>query len=123
MNNDDLELAKTRIKNAYIGGVIIGVATLLFTIVAITSGNNILGFDAWALLDVILIFGLTFGVYKKSRVCAVLLFLYFVISKIILFMETGKPIGLIMAFLIGYHLFRGVQGTITYHKVIRGTEH
>ena len=123
MNNDDLELAKTRIKNAYIGGAIIGVATLIFTLVAIRSGNNILGFDAWALLDVILIFGLTFGVYKKSRVCAVLLFLYVVISKIILFMETGKPIGLIGAFIFGYHLFRGVQGTILYHKVVKGTEH
>jgi hypothetical protein len=122
MNNAELELAENRIKNAYIGGVIIGAVTLLFTIVAITYGDNMLGLDAWALLDVVLIFGLTFGVYKKSRVCAVLLFLYFVVSKIILFMETGKPVGLIVAFIFGYHLFRGAQGTITYHKVIRYAE-
>lgn len=53
MNNADLELAKNRIKNAYVGGAIIGVMTLILTIVAIKSGHNLLGFDAFALLDVI----------------------------------------------------------------------
>ena len=96
--------------------------TLLFTIAAISSGDNLLGLDTWALLDVCVIYGLTYGVYKKSRVCAGLLFSWIVVGGIIILLETqmgsvslGRIVGSI---LFGYHFFRGFQGTITYHRLV-----
>jgi hypothetical protein len=120
--SQELQLAERRIKNAYIGGTIQGTATLLFTMAAIASGSNILGLDAWALLDVGLIYGLTYGVYKKSRVCAGLLFGFTLIGGVIMLVETemgsvylGRIVGSV---LFGYHFFRGFQGTITCHRLV-----
>lgn len=59
-----------RIKNAWITGIVSGSITLIFTLIAM-NGSQILGFSIWNLSDVALIFGLTFGIYKKSRACAV----------------------------------------------------
>src|SRR3546814_16318433 len=50
------------------------------------SGTEMLGFSAWELFDVALILGLAFGIYKKSRTCAVLMLAYFIVAKSACFM-------------------------------------
>jgi hypothetical protein len=107
-----------KIKSAWIAACISGVITLVVTLIAM-SGTELLGFDAWSLLDVGMIFALAFGIYKRSRACAVTMLAYFVISKIILMVESGKPSGLLMALIFGYYFWQGVQGTFTYHKLKR----
>ncbi len=108
-----------KIKNAWIAGIISGCITLAVTIIAM-SGTSILGFSSWELIDVALIFGLTFGIYKKSRTCAVLMLVYFIISKIMIMAETGKPSGIIVALIFIYYYFQGMIGTFQYHKLMRG---
>jgi hypothetical protein len=107
-----------KIKSAWIAACISGVITLVVTLIAI-SGTELLGFDAWSLLDVGMIFALAFGIYKRSRACAVTMLAYFVVSKIILMAESGKPSGLLMALIFGYYFWQGVQGTFIYHKLKR----
>ena len=111
----DMAKADAAIKNAWIAGIISGVITLIVTVVAM-SGYSFMGFSALNLLDVALIFGLTFGIYRKSRVCAVIMLIYFVGSKIYLWMDTGKLSGLPLALLFGYYFFQGMLGTFTYHS-------
>lgn len=108
------DIAK-KIKSAWVAGCISGVVTLGVTLLAM-SGTQALGFTAWSLLDVALIFGLAFGIYKKSRTCAVLMLAYFVLSKIILMMEAGKPSGLLVALIFGYFYVQGILGTFAFHK-------
>lgn len=106
-----------KIKAAAIAGVISGCITLLLTLIA-TFVQDVTGFiDAWTFLDVLLIFGLTFGIYKKSRSCAVVMLVYFVCSKIYVYMATGKALGLFFTAIFLYYYFRGVQGTFAYHKL------
>jgi serine/threonine-protein kinase len=81
------------------------------------SGTAVRGFDAWSLLDVALIFGLSFGIYKKSRVCAVLMLAYFIVSKIVLMLEAGKPSGLLVALIFAYFYVQGIRGTVAFHKL------
>lgn len=104
-----------KIKSAWVAGCISGAVTLAVTLLAM-AGTQALGFTAWSLLDVALIFGLTFGIYKQSRVCAVLMLAYFVLSKIILMMEAGKPSGLLVALIFGYFYVQGILGTFAFHK-------
>lgn len=66
--------ANSQIRSAWIAGTISGVVTLIFTFILETPGMFI---------DVLLIFGLTWGIYKKSRICAVIMFIYFILSKIV----------------------------------------
>ncbi len=112
-----LEVLK-KIKNAWICGIITGSITLIVALLAL-AGVSLLGATGWELVDVALVFGLTFGIYKKSRVCAVLVFIYFVGSKVLLMMEGGKPGGLIMSVLLAYYFAQGVAGTFQYHKLMR----
>jgi hypothetical protein len=81
------------------------------------AGTEMLGFSAWQLVDVGLIFGLAFGIYKRSRACAVVMLTYFVISKIILMAEAGKPSGVVLSIIFTYYFWQGVSGTFACHKL------
>ena len=107
-----------RIKNAWITGIISGSITLIFTLIAM-NGNQLMGFSVWNLSDVALIFGLTFGIYKKSRTCAVVMLAYFLISKIIIISQTGSFNGSLLAIVFIYYYVYGVIGTFAYHKHLK----
>lgn len=112
---------KKSIRGACIAGAISGCVTLAFTLLAI-SGTTLIGFSAWEFFDVALIFGLTFGIYKKSRVCAVLMLVYFIAAKLYLFTQAGTPSGLPLALLFGYFFAKGVYGTFRYHRLLQEQE-
>jgi hypothetical protein len=105
-----------KIKSAWVAGCISGSVTLIVTLLAI-SGTSILNYSAWELFDVALIFGLAFGIYKKSRACAVLMLIYFIASKILIAIETGKAPGIVLALIFVYYYWQGVAGTFAYHKL------
>ena len=85
------------------------------TMVVSYSSNFI---SIWNLVDVALIFGLSFGIYKKNIICAVIMLAYFVCSKIfIMFISqnliqsiSGIPLSLVFI----YFFFEGVRGIFTY---------
>ena len=113
------EAALKHIKQAWVAGVISAGITLLVILVA-ASGSTVvaeLGVDWWGLVDVGLILGLSLGIYKKSRICALLMFTYFVGSKIGLWVTVGDVRGVPMAILFGYFFFQGIRGTFAYHSL------
>jgi len=59
----DIEKANKAIKNAYLCGVGWGLVILIFAL------PNFVSLD---LLGAFVIFGLAFGTYKRSRICAVM---------------------------------------------------
>jgi serine/threonine-protein kinase len=103
-----------KIRNAWIAGLISTVVTLVFTLLAV-AGKKIAGVTPWQFVDVAILIGLTFGIYRKSRTCATVMLVYFVISKIMLFAE-GQRGGLVMAFVFFYFYAQGIQGTFAYHR-------
>ncbi|HUJ19713.1 MAG TPA: hypothetical protein VL197_17125 [Nitrospirota bacterium] len=111
----DQTTADVAIKKAWMAGIISGVLTLIVTLAAM-SGHSIMGFTALNLVDAVLIFGLSFGIYKKSRTCAVIMLIYFIGSKIYLWKETGSLAGFPLAALFGYYFYQGVTGTFDYHS-------
>jgi len=109
-----------KIKTAWIAGIVSGSVTLVFTLLAVL-GTSLLGFSVWELVDVALVFGLTLGIYMKSRICAVVMFIYFIVSKIILIAEAGQVAGLPLALVFGYFFWQGISGTFAYHKFKNST--
>jgi hypothetical protein len=107
-----------KIRIAWIAGVISTSLTLVITVLAMT-GVRMLGFSAFQLIDVALMAGLTFGIYKKSRACAVAMFVYFVLSKIVLLRFLGA-FGIIQAIAFLYFYGLGMVGTFQYHKLNPG---
>ena len=110
-----------KIKGAWVAGLISGCITLLVTMLAI-SGTSILGFDAWNFMDVALVFGLTYGIYKKSRVCAVLMLAYFVASKIFMAIEGCPRGGIILSLVFAYYFAQGISGTFAYHRLLKSQD-
>ena len=112
------EDVRKQIKQAWAAGLVSAAITLLVTLLAM-SGIKIMSFSAWELIDVALILGLTYGIYRKSRACALLMLVYFLISKALLFAQDSKPNGIVMSLIFGYCYVQGVRGTFAYHKHIR----
>ena len=107
-----------RIRNAWVTGSISGSITLIFTLIAM-NGDQLMGFSVWNLSDVVLIFGLTFGIYKKSRTCAIVMLAYFLLSKIIIISQTGSFNGSLLAIVFIYYYSYGIIGTFAYHKHLK----
>ena len=117
------EAALKHIKHAWVAGVVSGSMTLVLILIA-ASGSTVvakLGVDWWSLIDIVAISGLSLGIYKKSRVCALLMFIYFVGPKIILWATMGNVRGVPLAILFGYFFFKGIRATFTYHSLSEQT--
>ena len=110
------EAVRKQIKAAWVAGCVSGTLTLIVTLIAM-GGASLPGFDAWVLIDVALIFGLTYGIYRKSRACAVIMLVYFVVSKLLAMMEAGAASGLLVAAIFTYYFWQGVAGTFAWYKL------
>lgn len=60
---------------------------------------------------------LTYGFYRKSRVCASLVLLLFVANKVLLW-TSGATGGLALAAVMIWYLAKGVIGTFQYHAFL-----
>ena len=121
----DIEKANKAIKNAYIGGIGWGILILIFTL------SNFAPLD---LLGAFVIFGLAFGIYKRSRICAVLMLILWILlvvdrgevlvkvpieSKNLFSILTLAIVGIPFVGVLAYFFFQGIRGTIVYHKLIK----
>lgn len=104
------------IRGAWIAGSVSTVITLLFLAFAM-SDINPLGIDVFAFIDILLMGAFTFGIYKKSRTCAILMLLLFIANKIIMFLESGAIVELPVALIFCWFYGRGVIGTFRYHQL------
>ncbi|KAI9134593.1 serine/threonine-protein kinase [Acaryochloris sp. CCMEE 5410] len=112
----ELEEANRQIKTAWIAGIVLAVLTFL---IGILSGSD----TSFWLIDVVISAGLTFGIYKKVRACAVLMLIYYILGRLLWVsaaLESGEgvnpaAIGLGGAFI--YFYVQGVKGTYTHHRL------
>lgn len=114
-----------KIKNAWIVGLVSAGLTVIATIISI-YGTDILGLDATAFIDVVFMLVFTFGIYKNSRVCAVLMLTLFVVNKIFMWVESDAPSGFLLSAIVLWFYSQGVIGTFQYHrhvnKVVDGSD-
>ncbi len=110
------EEINAKIKGAWTAGLVCMGITVLFIGLGmfISELGNIV--DAWALIDVAILGALTYGVYRRSRASAVLLFLFYLVEKIFMWSQSGKPNGIVLALVFFYLFGRGIQGTFEYHS-------
>ena len=117
-----LEEANSGIKDAWVAGLISVGATMVITLSYIAGLDNGIGWGHIApitLLDMIITAVLSFGIYKKSRVSAIMLFVYFIYMRIIMpWMSEQVLVGVPFALIFLYFMFKGVRGTLAYHKLI-----
>ena len=107
-----------KIKAAWIAAACSGTLTLIVVIISIVTSEKVMNLGLWNLVDVVMIYGLAFGIYKKSRTCAVIMLVYFAASKIFQVVESGQANGVVMGILFTILFVQGVMGTFKYHKIV-----
>jgi hypothetical protein len=124
------EKIRSRIKRAAITGVVSGISTLLVGGMAI-AGNGALSKGMVSFfVDFLIDVGLAYGIYRKSRACAVIMFVYSLIFKCILIAivfsahvdretQLGWTIMLVFGSVYLYFYFFGILGTYAYRKHLK----
>lgn len=115
IKNIGLEAAERNIKNAWVAAVISAGITALFVVLGVL--------DAWSWFDVALILLFAFGIYRKNRIAAVGMLIYFVISKFIQISGTGEAEGFnIVSFFVSllftHYFYLGMTGVIRHQQLI-----
>ena len=118
--NDNINIPQLEkhIKNAWIAGATSAIITFIFSLVGAYNDDirYEYGFDTWSLLDVALIAGLTYGIYKKSRFSALAMLIYFVVSKFAMAASTGEFTGGFLSLVFAYFYFQGTKASFQLHK-------
>ena len=106
MTVQDMEKA---VRDAWIASLAaIGISVTLTLIYA--SGAGFSHVDWWNWLDIIILSILAYGIWRKNRWCAVLMLIYYVGSKIVLWVDERAFIGLPVAAIFAYIFWRGAHG-------------
>jgi hypothetical protein len=122
----NLKSAESAIDGAWLTGLVIGVLT------SIRMGANILfsssdwsGEAVTSYVNVgalvIILFALSYGVWRKNKICAVLLAVYFislVAWKTALWIQSETvPWGILVDFLATLLCLNGARGVFAYHRI------
>lgn len=116
----DLEEAASAVKAAFVCGIISTVMTLIVTLISLSQGGLDLGgieVSVFTFIDVAALAGLTVGLFFKSRVCAVLMLVYFIVSKYAQGSGSIHVVGMGAGLAFLYFYAKGVYGAFVYHKL------
>ncbi|WP_295614825.1 hypothetical protein [Chamaesiphon sp. GL140_3_metabinner_50] len=112
----DIAAARTQINSAFQATMVVGGFSTLIWWVQITRG---VPDSSWGILDLILIFGLGYGIRKNSNICAILMFGYYLLSKLYqIFSGQFPPTAAPLAGIIFYYLWQGILGTSRYTMLL-----
>ncbi len=73
--------------------------------------------DSSVYFDLILIAIFAFGMYRKSRLASVLMFIYFAACKVVMFVENQAIGNIIGAVIFLYFYAKAIQGAFVYHRI------
>ena len=109
-------MAERMVACGWIAGAIAGLATLIFSL---TSSY---GLTHYNLVDAALLFGLAYGIYRRSRICAVLALAYHILNRLMIFYgHDVPPIAIVLTLMFAGLYVLGVIGTFVHHARRRST--
>lgn len=130
---DDMRLAPPREVDPDIlrhiqTGVVVALACILFTVLTLLfpfihvyplEHFPLYAVAAAVLMIPVIVFPLAFGLYKKSRVVATLLFVYYVISRVMVLRYVPDFMTAILMLLVAYFYLRAMLATYAYHRWLK----
>ena len=116
---EQIEDAEKGIRAGFIAALFSMAMTLLITILGAT-GTIDLGFvvDWLMLIDVAIIGACAIGIWFKSRTAATIMFIYFLLSKIIQF-SAGEFSGIVMSLVFLFFYGRAMYCSYRYHNLVK----
>jgi hypothetical protein len=108
-----LEKAERLIDLAWSVAVLWGVMRL---VAALWLWRNTTHDDPGWFADPVLIGALAYGLYRRSRACAVLLLVYVVMELRLAYHAQGPTAGVTVAFVLGMTFAQGIRGAYAYRR-------
>src|SRR5262245_45339467 len=120
----NLKSAESAINGAWLTGFVIGALTLIQTgVLVFFSGGGQLKVTVAAFVSVIILFALSYGVWRKNKICAVLLAVYFVLQvagmAVSWIQGRTAPAGVLLYFIAMSLCLNGARGVFVYHRFSR----
>lgn len=118
----NLKSAESAINIEWMTGLVIGVQTLIQTVVVVLFINGEWSREASAaVINVLALFALSYGVWRKNKICAVLLALYFTLQFALMvfsFIQSKTtPVGILLYFIAMALCLYGARAVFAYHKI------
>jgi hypothetical protein len=108
----EIEKALSNIKTAWIAGIIISGLCIVGVIVCF-----FIKIDAIPILFMaVWVFGLSYGIYKKSRICAIIILVSWILGTLT-FAIHGEFIPALIGAILCYPYYKGLMGTLAYYKL------
>lgn len=115
-----LEQADIKIKYAATAAFISAIVTFIFAWLSLSGKPLVFWIDQYALLDVavLIVLGILMAVLR-SRVAAIVLFIYFLASKAMIYMADPKSItsSIYMTVIFFMAYFNGITGAFDYQRI------
>lgn len=115
-----LSANEEKIRQGWIAGVVLGGLSFFTWLIAMLSAKAVNGVDinAFGFIDILLIFGLSYGIYRKSRFCVTFLTIYYFIVKTIEIVITfpAGVVGIIGLIIFTTFFIRAMMGAFNYHN-------
>lgn len=105
----------SNIRNAWMAAAISSIITLTLVIVSISTGKSFGEIDPFNVIDVIILSTLAFGIYKRSRICAIIIVLYSLLNEgyVLTHGITVSPLRIIFLYLY----IMGLWSIFKYHRI------
>ena len=117
----DINSAVKATRNGAIAAFISAGIAFLFTMIAIFGNADDGSLNVWndpsVFFDVIIILACGYGILRHSRAAAICIFIYFIVAKMYIGLDTGRIPGFGMALIFLYFYARSIQGAFVYHKI------
>jgi hypothetical protein len=121
----NIEEAKQACKNGATAAFISGTLTTLvvaFAMLNDSAGDLAVWNDPINVVDITLIFACAIGMLKFSRTASITVFIYFIVSKATITLETGQTTGLAMTFIFLFFFAKAIQGSFAYKKHMKAED-
>ncbi len=110
-----IDEAKEFARAGFLAALICAGVTLTLVLLSFAGIVLLPGFDAFALIDVMLFAGLGWGIYRYSRICAVLALILYVAEQAYN-VKNFETFNAVMAVLFIVFFAKGVRGTFAYQR-------
>ena len=110
--------ADNSIFNAFCGGLLVSIwAAFRSFILLVSADADSLWLAILSLLSVVILGTLTYGIYQKSRLCAVLILPLFLLNQVFGLFQQLNLWGIVALIVLSIVFFQGIIGTVVYQKV------
>ena len=103
-----------------LAALIVAILSFIVVVIATTtdaSGALALFNDKANYLDVLLMLGCAYGMYRQSRFAAVLVFVYYIAARLIICIETGSFAGILVTLFVLYFFAKAIYGSFVFHRI------